>query len=452
MRRKVHEQTVLVPTFVAHAHGRELSQMSKVLDEIKDAVTLVHKDVAAGVRRMDRGREAMTAEQILRAMVIKQMHEFSYEELAFHLADSSSFRSFCRLTFSKPTPSKSTLQRNIKRVTASTWEKIHQLITLYACANKIERGSKTRTDCTVVESNIHEPTDSTLLWDCVRVLVRLMSRARELFDVTFHDHSRRARRRAIGIRNAKTMAKRTPIYRDLLRVTERTMSAAHSVEHQLRHVRASDVNQLLIARATREEIARYLSLSERVVEQATRRVLRGEKVPSCEKIVSIFEPHTDIIVKDRRETLYGHKVCLTSGVSGLVLDVVVERGNPSDSTLSVEMIRRVKDLLRHAPRQVSFDGGFSSKNNVTDIKALGVQDVAFSKHPGMDITDMVKSSWVFKKLRNFRAGIEGVISFLKRCFALTRCTWSGFPSFEAYVHASVVAANLLFVARHLLAK
>jgi len=451
VRRKIHEQTVLVPTFVTHAHGRELSKMSKVLDEIKDAVTLVHKDASAGVRRMDRGREAMTAEQILRAMVVKQMHEFSYEELAFHLADSSSFRSFCRLPFSKPTPSKSTLQRNIKRVTASTWEKIHQLITLYACVNKIERGSKVRTDCTVVESNIHEPTDSSLLWDCVRVLVRLMSQARELFDIKFHDHSRRARRRAIGILNAKTMARRTPLYRDLLRVTERTMSAAHSVGHQLRHVRANDVKQLLIAHFIRDEIARYLSLSERVVDQATRRVLRGEKVPSSEKIVSIFEPHTDIIVKDRRETLYGHKVCLTSGASGLVLDVVVERGNPADSTLATRMIQRVKELLGHAPRQVSFDGGFSSRNNVTEIKALGVQDVAFSKHPGMTVTDMVKSSWVFKKLRNFRAGIEGVISFLKRCFGLTRCAWSGFPSFEAYVHASIVAANLLFVARHLLA-
>ena len=158
------------------------------------------------------------------------------------------------------------------------------------------------------------------------------------------------------------------------------------------------------------------------------------KVPSCfVLIVSIFEPHTDIIIKDRRETFYGHKVCLTSGSSGLVLDLVVERGNPADSTLAQKAIERVRSVLGRAPKQVTFDGGFSSKANVQDIRAMGVEDVVFSKHVGLDITDMAKSSWVFRTLRNFRAGIEAGISFLKRTFRLGRCNWSGFDSFSAYV-------------------
>ena len=180
------------------------------------------------------------------------------------------------------------------------------------------------------------------------------------------------------------------------------------------------------------------------------RVLRGESVPATEKVVSIFEPHTDIIIKDRRETFYGHKICLTSGASGLVLDLVIEKGNPADSTLAQKMVERVRSVLGKLPNQVTFDGGFSSKVNVKDIKAMGVGDVAFSKHVGLEITDMAKSKWVFRKLQNFRAGIEATISFLKRTFGLSRCNWSGFDSFSAYAWSSVLSCNLLVLARQLL--
>ena len=179
--------------------------------------------------------------------------------------------------------------------------------------------------------------------------------------------------------------------------------------------------------------------------------MRGESVPAADKVLSIFEPHTDIIVKDNREPIYGHKVCLTSGPSGLVTDVVVEKGNPADVTLTVEMIERHRALFGHVPRQASFDGGFASRTNLRAIKKAGVQDVAFSKRLGLKITEMVKSSWVYRRLRNFRSGIEGVISFLKRGFGMARCIWSGFASFKAYVLASTVSCNLLVVARHQLA-
>lgn len=199
------------------------------------------------------------------------------------------------------------------------------------------------------------------------------------------------------------------------------------------------------------DLLHFLKLSAQVVDQATRRVLNKESVPVEDKIVSIFEPHTDIIIKKRRETLFGHKICLTTGASGLVLDCVVEGGNPADTTLAHRMMERVKALFGKAPRQAAFDGGFSSQDNVAQIKKLGVRDVAFTKHVGLTVTEMVKSEWVMKKLRNFRAGVEGTISFLKRCFGLDRCTWRGLDGFKSYVHASVVACNLLVLARRLLA-
>jgi IS5 family transposase len=454
MRQTVHDQLRLTPVPIAHAHALELRTMSATLDALPEIVKWVHDDlIRRAGKRIDpkKGRRGMTAEQVLRALIVKQMNGFSYEQLAFHLADSSSYRAFCRLGFDEEAPKKSRLQSNIKRVRALTWERINHELVRYAAALHVETGQTVRADCTVVESNIHHPTDSSLLWDCVRVLVRWQARAQEMFGVNFTNHKRRARRRALGVLNAKSNEQRLPLYRDLLKVTEASVSSAKSVTAALGELKFADLAAMLQAATIADQLRNYSKLAQRVIEQTRRRVLLGEQVPAGEKVVSIFEPHTDIIVKDRRETLYGHKICLTSGASGLVTDVVVEEGNPADSTLAVKMIERHYERFGKAPRQVCFDGGFASKANLAELKALGVQDVAFSKHLGLSVTDMVKSSWVYKRLRNFRAGIEGTISFVKRIFGLDRCAWSGFASFRAYVHGSVLACNLLVLARHLLA-
>ena len=187
------------------------------------------------------------------------------------------------------------------------------------------------------------------------------------------------------------------------------------------------------------------------MNQTERRVFNEESVPASEKLVSIFEEHTDIIVKDHRHTFYGHKICLTSGRSTLVTDCTILEGNPADSTLAVQMIDRHIEITGRAPKQAAYDGGFTSKANLEAIKAKGVEDVAFSKARSLQITDMVRSPWVYKKLRNFRAGIEGTISFLKRVFGLDRCTWRSLPSFKSYVWSSIMTFNLLVIARHALA-
>ena len=450
MRRELTAQLGLVTATTDHVRARELDVMSRILDELPQGVRLVYRDLLGASGKAVTGRDAMTAEQVLRATMIKQRFGCSYDELAFRLADSNSIRAFCRVPLSASPPTRSTLQRNIKRVKDTTWEAINRLVIGYAQAKKIERGRKTRTDCTVVETNIHAPSDSSLLWDCVRVLVRRMTRAKEPFGTSFNSRRRRAKRRAMGILNAKSKEQRKVLYRDMLKVVADTMGQANHVLEQLQKVPHVELKQSLLAQAIEREIKRTMELGKRVVDQTERRVLRGESVPAVEKIVSIFEPHTDIIIKDRRETFYGHKVSLTSGSSGLVLDLVVERGNPADSTLAQKAIARVRSVLGRAPKQATFDGGFSSKANVQAIKAMGVEDVVFSKHVGLDIADMAKSSWVFRKLRNFRAGIEAGISFLKRTFRLGRCNWSGFDSFSAYAWGSVLSCNLLVLARHLL--
>ena len=171
------------------------------------------------------------------------------------------------------------------------------------------------------------------------------------------------------------------------------------------------------------ELRRYHPLIERIIWQTERRVFFGEAVAADDKIVSLFEPHADIIVKGSRDAAYGHKLNLITGRSGLILDVVIETGNPADSERFLPMLERHIAFYGKAPRQAAADGGFATRHNLSQAKARGVRDVAFHKKAGLRIEDMVKSRWIYRKLRNFRAGIEAGISWIKRSYGLARCTW-----------------------------
>lgn len=186
---------------------------------------------------------------------------------------------------------------------------------------------------------------------------------------------------------------------------------------------------------------------DKVMEQTRRRVLEGKKVPASGKVFSFFEVHTDIIEKGNRENTYGHKVFVVGGDSGLILDCMVQRGNPADSAMFLPLLERQKGLYGRPPRKVAADGGFASQENLRVAKEKGSTDVSFSRRRGIPVLDMVRRSWVYKKLRNFRAGIVANISALKRAFGLSRCTWSGWAGFKQYVRSAIVSYNLLTLAR-----
>ena len=454
MRKTVHQQRRLVPCLVNHEHAVELEEIKRLLDAHLEAYEMVHADLVAGGIDPDCGRKGMSAEQVLGAAVIKQLEGYSYEELAFHLVDSSSYRALCGFGLGDEVPSANTLQRNVKRVRAETLESINRLLLVDAKKAGVEKGRTVRVDCTVEETNIHEPTDSSLLYDIVRVIARLLAQAKQGgYAVEFMNHTRRAKRRNLGAFNANNKRERRKAYRDLLKVSEATLDYALCALPVLveQPNAVVDIRGAQLGEGIALELERYLPLGRQVVAQTRRRVFEGEQVPASDKVVSIFEPHTDVIVKDRRETLFGHKLCLTTGRSGLVLDCIVLEGNPADSTLPVQVVERQRDIYHRPPRQVAFDGGFASRANLADLKELEVKDVAFSKRRGIAVSEMAKSTWVYKKLRRFRAGIEGGISFLKRCFGLGRCLWRGFASFRAYTWAGVLSANLLMLARHAMA-
>ena len=450
MREIVASQVPLVASSFDHRHVRELEEIGRVLDTHPEFAQWIYEDVTRGVANPDKGRRGLSGEQVLRMLIVKQMTGFSYVDLAFHLGDSTAYRAFCRLGIGDKPPSDSRLKMNLKRVSAETLEKINWGVLMDAKERGVEKGRKVRFDCTVTGTLIHEPSDSSLLWDCVRVLTRAMVRARELVSTPFRDSTLRAKRRAMGIMYAKTNKKRRKLYDDLLKVTSTTVDSAERVAEALGRFRSLSALSLAHAQALADELQHYTALSRQVLNQTQRRVWLGETVPAKDKIVSIFEPHTDIIIKDRRDVLYGHKLCLATGASGLILDCRIEDGNPADATLAVDMVKGQQDIFDRVPRQVAFDGGFASKDNLKQIKELGVSDVMFSKKRGLKVEDMTKSPRVYRGLRRFRAGVEAGISFLKRSFGLDRCTWRSLPSFKAYTWASIVSANLLMLARHAL--
>jgi IS5 family transposase len=448
MREKCDPQKSLFHIMPQNAISEELEGISKVLEANQQILNVVYADLV-GQRKTDTGRTGMTAEQVLRCAILKQYRDLTYEELSFHLGDSKSFRAFARLSRGQM-PSASTLQENIKTLSEETWEALNRAILGIARDQGIEKGRTVRMDSTAVETNIHHPTDSSLLEDGVRIITRLLIRGKRLSPTPgyrYADHRRVVKKRALAILNDKKKGTLKRCYKDLLDIALQVRGYALDAIEVLEGFVSPDILQILEAHGVAEELERAVGILDKVMDQTRRRVIEGEKVPATEKVVSFFECHSDIIEKGERETVFGHKIFVVGGTSGLILDCVIKRGNPADSSLFVPLVERQEKLYGRPPRQTTADGAFASADNLRDAKEMGVSDVSFAKRRGLSVLEMVKSTWVYKKLRNFRAGIEANISVLKRAFGLTRCTWTGWGGFVKYVRSAIFAYNLLTLAR-----
>lgn len=424
--------------------GKQLDKMSGILSDNNKVLNQIFVDLSAN-KDLNVGRNGLNADQVLRCAVLKSFMGFTYERLEFHLSDSKAMRAFAKMSHND-NPSKSSLQANIKSISEETWEEINKSLVRYAVNKKFEMGAMTRTDATTVDTNIHQPSDSTLLQDGIRVITRILTKIKILCpSFTYSDHNRAAKKRVLNIMHFKDK-KREKAYKKLLGLAHSVVEYSNQAKSLLITCNGPDIETNILAAQLKEQLECNLEMLHKVIDQTTRRVINKEKVPSSEKLISFFEPHSDIIIKDRRDTHFGHKIFLTTGKSGLILDCLMPRGNPNDSSLVGELVDRQKDVLQKTPKQVSFDGGFASKDALNKAKEAGIKDVCFAKKRNLNILDMVKSNWVYKKLRNFRAGIEAIISTMKRAFGLDRCNWKGWNGFKSYVWSSVVAFNLQLLA------
>jgi len=428
--------------------SKKLKKISEILQKDMSFLEKVAEDFKTP-KGSPAGAKGMTIEQVVRIAILKQLRQLGYEELCDELSDNISYRRFAKIHEGE-VPGKTTLNENIKRISTEGWEEIHKVTVKIAKELGIEKGKRVRVDSTGVESNIHYPTDGELLWDCVRVIDRIIEGVMGEYpdmEIEYHNHTKRAKKRRYRIVNTSSKEKKEEAYKDLLKVSRVTEKYGESCIEQLDvRVRHGDIE----ARVYKDELSGYLGSLKTIINQAERRVLQGEKVETKDKLVSIFETHSDILVKGKRKVIFGHKILLSGGESNLILDCMIERGNWSDAEYFEKGIDRLKERYDVHPEEITTDGGFASKDNYDYAVGKGIKKVLFTKKCSSKIVELVRINRAYKSLKKFRAGIEGCISAAKRSYGLSRCTWKGWRSFQSYVWLGVIAFNLSIMANALL--
>ena len=425
------------------------------LDEHATLVEHVRQDLVRGLKNPHTGRDGMTPSQTLRSLILMRVKNWDYRELRERINDGYTLRIFTDFD-SHRVPGHDAFNRAFHRLTPATLQGINQAVIQAAVQLGLEDGKQLRVDTTVVEANVHFPTDATLLWDTVRKVTRLVGDLHEILPrgvSGFTNRTRSARRRMQALERMTAQERHTqqePKYRELLRITEQVLANARQVVQKAARVPGLDVMSQAKVDALRQEITRYCDLGDRVMDQTRRRVMAGEQVPAEEKVYSIFESHTDLIKrgKVRKPVEFGHKVFLAESRQGLITDYQVLDGNPADSHQVRPSLERHQQTFHCVPDWYATDRGFYSADNVAECQQAGVTQVSIPQRGGQKSAEQeaLESSPAFKKGQRFRAGMEGRISVLFRGRGMKRCRAHGRERFVMLVGAAVLANNLLRIA------
>ena len=432
-----------------------LQSISDFLDDHKEMIEAVRRDLQRGLKNPGTGRNGLAPQQVLRSLILMRIKNWNYRELRERIADGYTLRQFTDF-YCQPVPKHGAFNRAFNRLTPQTLQAVNELVVQAAVDLGLEDGQKLRVDSTVVQTDVHHPTDNTLLWDVVRVVTRLIGRLAEAVQQRirgFRKRTRAARRRMQEIQRLtpkQRYERQTEKYRELIGVTEEVVDSAQRVVAQTRKARGKNLVADLAIGELRKEIDHYCELGERVIDQARRRVLQGEQVPNTEKIYSIFESHTDLIKRGKVQTPleFGHKVFLAESAQGLITQYQVLEGNPCDEQQVEPSLQHHKETFGHAPELYGSDRGFFSEKNVKSCKRNGVKVVCIPQRGGKKtrVREAYEKSPAFKKGQRFRAGIEGRISVLFRGRGMKRCPAEGRQRFELGVGAAVLANNLMRIA------
>jgi len=434
-----------------------LAQIDQLLED-EALYQLIRNDLASRYPHTERtGRNSTPVEVILRMLAVKRLYGLSYERTEYQVRDSLVLRQFCRVYFNE-VPDDTTLIRWAALIQPETLEQFNQRLTELAVQLKVTKGRKLRTDGTVVETNIHHPSDSSLLADSVRVLGRTLRRAREVLQGqtdleqrVFRNRIRSVRRLARQVGEAMRKSGETAreqglhAYHKLVKATQQTIEQAQQVVPALQAVTGKQAVKLS------EILETFIPRAEQVVSQTVRRVFQGEKVPAGEKIISLFEPHSAIIRRNkaRKPTEYGHKVWLDEVDGGIVTRWQVLEGNPNDDQQWLPSLEHHIECFGRPPNQMSADRGVHSPHNEQVARERGVKRVILPQ-PGRksDARKRHEKQRWFRQGRRWHAGVEGRISVLKRRHELDRCRDHGRQGFDKWVGWGVITANLLVIGRY----
>ncbi len=432
----------------------ELAAIDQVLDD-DELFAMIKTDLAQRrPKTKTAGRHSTPVEVILRMLAVRHLFNWSYEGTEQTISDSLVLRQFCRVYF-QAVPDHTTLCKWARLIQPETLKAFNQRIMELAVADKLTRGRKLRMDGMVVESNIHHPTDSSLLADGVRVLGRTLSRARQLlgdkldlplrlFRNRMRSAKQAARQIAKGSRQGKAAIQ--DHYRHLIQVAQATLQQAQQVLRAMQE-QAQRTGQRLI-----DTFQTFLPRVQQMIDQARRRVLENQSVPVAEKVVSLFEPHTAIIRrgKTNKPTEFGHKVWLGEVEGGFIAHYDILEGNPADDQQWRPTLARHMNQFGHPPWQASADRGVHSADNEQAAHDLGVQRIVLPQ-PGRKSTarrQYERQRW-FWRGRRFHAGVEGRISVISRKHGLDRCRDKGWHGFQRWVGWGVIANNLTMVGKGL---
>jgi len=447
---------------VTNDYFRRYAAIDRILRENPEVLDLVHRDLKKaleGERKRDR-KFRYTSETVLRMLLCQILEGESQRGIVIRIDDSCFLRRFVGIDNGKMMDF-STFCRLKNCIRPETWTRINRALTRSAIEAERISGEALRLDTTAVETNIHYPTDSSLLWDVYRVLGRGVRNAREVDPEAVGDRrlqEKTAKRHVTWI-SRKAGQKRgvgTALeehYQALFDLVEGLLSWADEVATTLRQgleQNAYTYDGALIAEAIALDLEHYLPLGRQVLDQAQRRVLFGEVVPATEKLYSIFEPHTELLVRGKagKPIEFGHMILLQQVEAKYITDYEVFSRKPHEPALVDSALQSHRDLFGEAPSELSTDKGFYESMQKIDRLGETIDVVSIGKKGRRTEKEMRRErSAAFKAAQRFRAGIEGSISFLKRALRLARCFNKGWKHFVATVGATVFAHNLLVLAR-----
>jgi len=415
----------------------ELAVIDTILDENPRLYEIVGGDLLELNKSSKRGRQdSPTVEQVVRAALYKEIKKLDYRELEYAQEDSRICGVFIKLEGRSPF-SFEMFHKYISRIKGESLQALMVEINRIMMQEEgMEDGRSLRTDSTVVESNIHYPTNNTLIWDCIKTSHRLLKKVEEMGGIKkVRNYQKQGKKNEFKINNTKKKEKRTELFEKQLKLFRVSINQVKKVVEGV--MTGIDLGLGSIV----EELKGLLPKMEKVYDISYRHEVLGESVANSEKIFSIYEEHTDIIIKGSREVDFGHKVNLSTGRSNLILDCEIVDGNPNDSTLFEGVLKRVTDNYGIKPRDVATDGGYASLKNQEKAKEYGIVNIVFNKIVG-SLKNVATSVHMETRLKKWRSGMEAVISNLKRGFDLFRCEWKGRDHFDAKVLWSVIAYNI----------
>ena len=418
--------------------------ISQVLDANPEILSAVHQDLQKLSPGNSQGREGdYTSENILRALIVQHLEGLPFREAVIRIGSEPFLQDFLRMR-KRPVMDYSFLNKCFLAIRPQTWKRVNELLGRYGVTQEAVSTRVIRTDTTVVESNIHYPTDASLLWDTWRVASRLLIRAREVApeSVPHRFHDRKIKRlylyvtRYMPSKSESRQRKVKAVFRTLIERTGWIVAIAGEFCARA----ASHGNGALTALAL--ELKAYLPAMKTVVDTSRRAQVEGETVPASARVFSLFEQHTELIKRGRREkpVEFGHKVLLCESAEKFITDYEVYAKQQADCELTESVIQRHEKLFGARPEVLAADKGFCPAKAKFEELAQRVATLAIPRRM-QDFVDKMLAHW-----QAFRAGIEGTISGLKRAFRLIRCFFRGFRSFEAAVGLGVFCHNLIVLA------